>query len=70
MTVSQEELKQIEKHSKNKKIDGFLHVGKVELPKELPEFDEDFYKWKLEYWTHQIHEKNIKNMVAPMVDQR
>jgi hypothetical protein len=74
MTVDAEELKQImgeaEKEKKSSETDGFLRVGKIVLPEELPIFDDEFYKWKREYWANQVREKNIKYMVAPMVDQR
>lgn len=46
-----------------------LHVGKsVRLSAELPVFDEAFYAWKKSYWKERI--KGVKNVVAPMVDQR
>lgn len=40
----------------------------VQLSLKLPEFSEDFYNWKRNYWKDRIG--NIRNVVAPMVDQR
>ena len=49
----------------------FIHVGDVQLPPdELPEFDEEFYVWKRNYWKHKLAADGIRFVVAPMVDQR
>lgn len=73
-TVDPEELKQLlesaETEQKSAENDGLLRVGKIELPTELPTFDEEFYRWKREYWANRIKAEGIKFMVAPMVDQR
>ncbi|KAI1713521.1 dihydrouridine synthase (Dus) domain-containing protein [Ditylenchus destructor] len=43
-------------------------VGKhVHLSPELPEFEPEFYEWKRNFWKERM--KNIKHVVAPMVDQ-
>lgn len=41
---------------------------KIKVTDELPIFEFDFYQWKKNYWKEKI--KNIKYVVAPMVDQR
>lgn len=74
MTLDADELQKImaEANAQQSAVetDGLIHIGKVDLPKELPVFDDEFYKWKREYWANQIKERKIKNIVAPMVDQR
>ena len=40
----------------------------VRLPLELPTFDDEFYTLKRNFWKERIG--SIKNVVAPMVDQR
>lgn len=57
-------------NSEDKKHDAeIIHVTKsVELSNDLPTFDQEFYQWKKNYWKEKI--KDIKYVVAPMVDQR
>lgn len=40
----------------------------VRLPEDLPLFDDVFYEQKRDFWRKRI--SGIKNVVAPMVDQR
>ncbi|CEF66868.1 tRNA-dihydrouridine(16/17) synthase [NAD(P)(+)]-like [Strongyloides ratti] len=51
----------------NEEVD-FINVPQIMiLSNELPTFDEDFQQAKKNYWKNKI--KNIKKVVAPMVDQ-
>lgn len=53
----------------NNEEDKIIVINKsVVLDSNLPVFDEEFYKWKKDFWKNRI--ANIKNVVAPMVDQR
>lgn len=53
----------------NKNEQKILVITKsVVLCPEISQFTEDFYKWKINYWKNCI--SKIRNVVAPMVDQR
>lgn len=54
--------------NKNSECELIYITKKISLPNELPTFEPDFYLWKKNFW--KVNIKNIKNIVAPMVDQR